>query len=939
VTGASGADGTFQVGDTISVSFTLKNRAGKNLLPSEMDFLGMMVSGPTTNYQRVVAEQFDVAAKATANGDGTWTYKFASPIPAAYLAPLNDTDAFGPDDGELTGQNLQPGTYTVGFEGYKAYLVQGTTYRDAMNATQDFLFGGATTLAPREVVKVSNCNQCHNELRAHGTIRRDTKLCVLCHTAGAEDRNTPSVEGGTPGVTIDFRVMVHKIHMGKHLPSVLGVGTKDDGSRDYTLSGKPYRIIGFGDNVLDFSDVSFPAWPNLDVPMPRDSGYGALDAASKAKDDAIRTGPTACALCHGDPDGDGPLTAPAQGDNAYTKPSRQACGACHDDLDFTKPYVSNDFTMPANLSNASCANCHQPAGTVVSIADAHTHPLYRTNNPGLNVTVTQVAEAGNNNGNGNIDVGEKIAVTFTLQDSAGANVPPSALTGINGQLNLAVTGPTTARQMLAYYTPFPVASLGATADSYTVNVPEIVYLELVGTATPTAGEVFTVARTPIWTAPATLTSVWVRGADGAASTLTAATAVNGVPQNYIDVASGGAFSRNNFIVIDDGVSGKEEYMQVQSRIGNRLWFSSPYTPAYPATMRFAHDAGATVKVVTLAVARPGSYAVNGANGTITEASDTGFRCGTSDPGTACSGKVIATYTTDFVLPAVYGLPPNSSPDFDAKWGKWAGRAMQSGTYTVALWGYRSFCVGPRGNVATVESCNATLSGAANPTFNPDNTSYRGTSREATMDFLVGDATAPEPWAVISSGDNCNRCHQDLMFHGGSRRGFNTCANCHTLAGAEDRPQYVAGAAPATPGVAVDFRQMLHRIHMGADLEDQSYQVVGFGASAFPNNFGVASYGDVEFPALNGGARACEMCHGADNTRWKEPADRPFVDPATGAPSDTKTRVWGPACTGCHNADHALAHVDLQTTTLGAEACGACHEPGTDFNVELMHKKR
>src|SRR5437660_1633605 len=35
VTGASGADGTFQVGDTVSVAFTLKNQAGKDLLPSE----------------------------------------------------------------------------------------------------------------------------------------------------------------------------------------------------------------------------------------------------------------------------------------------------------------------------------------------------------------------------------------------------------------------------------------------------------------------------------------------------------------------------------------------------------------------------------------------------------------------------------------------------------------------------------------------------------------------------------------------------------------------------------------------------------------------------------------------------------------------------------------------------------------------------------------
>ena len=34
--------------------------------------------------------------------------------------------------------------------------------------------------------------------------------------------------------------MVHKIHNGQHLPSVLGVATKPDGSRDYGATPTPY---------------------------------------------------------------------------------------------------------------------------------------------------------------------------------------------------------------------------------------------------------------------------------------------------------------------------------------------------------------------------------------------------------------------------------------------------------------------------------------------------------------------------------------------------------------------------------------------------------------------------------------------------------------------------------------------------------------------------
>ncbi|HNM25714.1 MAG TPA: hypothetical protein PKL15_09800, partial [Saprospiraceae bacterium] len=68
----------------------------------------------------------------------------------------------------------------------------------------------------------ANCDQCHKELRAHGEFRRSVKLCVLCHTSGSEDKNVATAANGTPDITIDFRVMIHKIHNGFNLPSVQG---------------------------------------------------------------------------------------------------------------------------------------------------------------------------------------------------------------------------------------------------------------------------------------------------------------------------------------------------------------------------------------------------------------------------------------------------------------------------------------------------------------------------------------------------------------------------------------------------------------------------------------------------------------------------------------------------------------------------------------------
>jgi hypothetical protein len=88
VTGGSGAGGSFLVGDRLTLSFTVETDDGEPWGLDEFNFARALVSGPSFNYQRVLAEVGDLADLALRNPDGSWTYTFADPIPAAYLAPL-----------------------------------------------------------------------------------------------------------------------------------------------------------------------------------------------------------------------------------------------------------------------------------------------------------------------------------------------------------------------------------------------------------------------------------------------------------------------------------------------------------------------------------------------------------------------------------------------------------------------------------------------------------------------------------------------------------------------------------------------------------------------------------------------------------------------------------------------------------------------------------
>ena len=753
------------VGDRLSVDFTVATEDGRPLELSTMARGAIMVSGPTNNYQRVIASQADLLTRARKTRLGGYTYDFPVAIPATYLAPLNDTAAL--TEGEWTDQPLVGGTYTVGIEIRKDYTVDGVVYRDPGNTTKDFLIGSATTVEPREVVTLANCNQCHTELKAHGDNRNKITNCLLCHTSGAEDKNVASAANGTPGVAIDFKVMIHKIHSGKHLPSVLGVATNSNGTRNYAATAQPYQLVGFGNSVIDFSDITWPGWPSFYTPMPRDVGFTTLSSTFQSRENTMRQGPAECWKCHGDPDGAGPLVAPAQGDLIWSQPTIAACASCHDDWNPEFPYTANGQTMPIQRDNAACTDCHRVEGTALDVKDAHKHPLVDdTVATGLNFVLDAVNDVGN--GDGKFTPGEKIEVTFHVENDAGTAVAASSLASIEAILS----GPTTNPQILNYQRVAPAFFSGN--GPYTFKVPALVFYEPIGVSDGSINT-FSTARAPLWNVTGAATTVLRRTGVGASTTLTANASVT---QNYIDVASSTGIVKDNFIVIDDATGGLREYMKVQWVQGNRLWFSSQFRQGYKPNLLIAHALGATVQVVTTTAVTTG-LALDATTGVFTEQSEIG------------AGELIVSYTTDFVIPSVYPGALDDSPVNGEDWGDWTGLALLDGTYVLDFHGSRTLTV--------------TRSGEA--------TTYREGADSTAANLLFGAATEVVTVSRIDP-QACYGCHNSLQFHGGSRRSVEACLSCHGTAGAENTLLYENPTTGNPFGTSVEFRFLLHNLHNG-----------------------------------------------------------------------------------------------------------------------------
>ena len=285
----------------------------------EVDFVLAQWDATNYDYVNLTTASFGPVTYPLHDSGGTWSdvavgdskYTFAQALPANF---------------DVT-QTLTLGVYST----RRTKDIVGKDY-NAPAAFMDFRPDGGKATAVFAAINTASCNKCHDPISMHGQFGppvQDVKLCVMCHTSQMPVTQT--------GESLNFKVMLHRIHDGANLPSV--------------QAGTPY-IVSPG---ADFSTVVFPQ--------------------------DIRN----CATCHDPKAPDAAIW--------YTNPNRAACGSCHDNINWT---TGANHPGGQQINDSSCANCHEPTAEAeydASVPGAHTIEYKSQQLHGLTMKILSVTQA------------------------------------------------------------------------------------------------------------------------------------------------------------------------------------------------------------------------------------------------------------------------------------------------------------------------------------------------------------------------------------------------------------------------------------------------------------------------------------------------------------------------------------------------------------------
>lgn len=216
-------------------------------------------------------------------------------------------------------------------------------------------------------------------------------------------------------------------------------------------------------------------------------------------------------------------------------------------------------------------------------------------------------------------------------------------------------------------------------------------------------------------------------------------------------------------------------------------------------------------------------------------------------------------------------------------------------------------------------------------------------------FSVDDSDVV-PRRKVVEVERCNACHQELRAHGNLRTNTEYCVMCHAPDQTDwgsrpktaDRNTDLAATIDHIEERSVRFSRLIHSIHKGDELDfSVPFAVYGFKGS-------LNRFDDIRFP---GDLARCETCHAegtytidaipATSVATRANQSDTIVHHGTAAypASGPEIPVIQSVCLSCHDTATASAHVALETTATGNEACAVCHGEGRPFAVTAVHAHR
>lgn len=243
------------------------------------------------------------------------------------------------------------GSFTVALEGA---LNNAEPRVLASSPLRAFAVTDASPTPRREIIDPAKCDACHFSLTWHGT-RTGAAYCVTCHNPqNANNERIARYEGSTVlAESVDFRVMIHKIHAGQKL------------SQPYILWTNPAPSVSApGGTARSYGQVRYPRRLS-DCEACHRPGTWSLPA-SQGRLPSIEQELS----CSEDPatDADSFCTAPywTVTRTLTLPPETSVCTSCHD-----QPYVKSHAQLNTTaFGEESCATCHGP-GSAVDVELVH----------------------------------------------------------------------------------------------------------------------------------------------------------------------------------------------------------------------------------------------------------------------------------------------------------------------------------------------------------------------------------------------------------------------------------------------------------------------------------------------------------------------------------------------------------------------------------------